>query len=336
MLSGLEAAALSDYDGDKLTKKMVQLGRKALGSMGSKTLPDGTRRSISDREVMRKLRLVDCAAELRWRRLKWWRAILWDPDNNVQLLATLFGTTRLEEREGVHLVESPWLEQLMKDLTVGLYTIGIWIDVREEYEEKGWRYLLEDWWKYVLNNLRQKKIRGYKGRVRDVPRKVGDEWMCGLEVDGRVCTFVGNACRMATHRRRAHGEINAYRAVVFEPRCNVCGTWFKTLESAKHHVEKAFDKGRCPDRKLNAYKGRVDPSPVHEHTCKLCDAHVVGEDEIRFHMLEHMDAKMRDEGRDWPELCHVVDEYRDVYGMSDRRRLGSEPRAEGTLGRVPA
>ena len=295
LLSGLEAATLSEFDTDRLTKKMVQLGRKALGSLGSKTLADGSRRSISDREVMKLLRLVECANELRWRRLRWWRSVLWDPENNVQLLAALFGRTRLEEREGVHLVESPWLDQLMKDLTVGLYTINIWIDVRHEYEQRGWQYLTEGWWKYVLNNLRARRVREYKGRFRDVVRPVGEEWICGENVGGCPCMFVGNVCRMATHRRRAHGIINAYRTVVFEPR-NVCGMWFKTVETAKHHVEKAFDKGRCPDRSRDVCKGRIIPNPVEYTKCKLCHVEVQGEDEIRFHMLQHMEAKVRGEG----------------------------------------
>ena len=51
---------------------------------------------------------------------------------------------------------------------------------------------------------------------------------------------------VATHRRVAHGFVNGYRGVVFQNKCNVCGTVFKILEGTKQHTEKAFARGGCP------------------------------------------------------------------------------------------
>ena len=47
------------------------------------------------------------------------------PEENIQLLAALFDRTVLERRKGVTLPPSPWLLQLLEDLTVAGITTGL-------------------------------------------------------------------------------------------------------------------------------------------------------------------------------------------------------------------
>ena len=56
------------------------------------------------------------------------------------------------------------------------------------------------------------------------------------EVECGTCVYKGTAQQVATHTRVAHGLVCLERAVVFQPQCNVCGTWFKTMEGAKQQT----------------------------------------------------------------------------------------------------
>ena len=109
----------------------------------------------------------------------------------------------------------------------------------------------------------------------------------------------------------AHNAICLERAVVFQPRCNVCGTWFKNKECAKQHVEKGFVRGQCPEHR-SSFKGVVEEREVHEWSCAICEVELEGVHNIRAHMLVHMDQVCQQKGYTWPivsELCAKIREH---------------------------
>ena len=238
---------------------------------------------------------------MRWRRLSWWRTVLRSPEEHVQMIEALFGVTNQEKRSRTTLPPSPWLDQLMVDLTVCLITQGYYFDVREDFMKQGREYMFGPWWTVMLGRVSKKKIKAF--RVERTGRMVGEVpiFYCGHEDDEGRCLYFGTAQAVATHRRVAHGFVNGYRGVVFQNKCNVCGTVFKTLEGTKQHTEKAFARGGCPVHRTS-YKGVVEEQAVHEYKCTLCLQEVRGRAEIRRHMLDHMvEIVQREEGR-WPGL----------------------------------
>ena len=128
------------------------------------------------------------------------------------------------------------------------------------------------------------------------------------EVHCETCDYTGSAQQVATHRRMAHGAVCLERAVVFQPQCNVCGTWFRSIEGAKQHVEKGFKRGACPEHR-SSFKGIVDENPVDTWTCNICQGELHGVANIRAHMLIHMGQVCQWKGYVWPvvsELCEKI------------------------------
>ena len=135
---------MTEREEEKLDNVMFNLARCALGSRGAFLHSSGQRRSLSNAEVDKIMHLCPVRNEMHWRRVTWWKKVLGDPGNNVQMLTALLGQTEFEKRENMHFRCPPWLRVLLKDLTVVLYLAGEYVDVQGRYEEQGWPFLFHE------------------------------------------------------------------------------------------------------------------------------------------------------------------------------------------------
>ena len=160
-LSGMEAEELSWRDTVLMDKTLTELARKAMGSEGSYTHTDGSRRSKSDEQVRRWMGLHTTDSLLRQRRLKWWRDICNDREGNKQLLAALLGTLRMEEVRNTQAGTPPWIAMIRRDLSLLVGVLGGREDPDLECARWGNSYLLNTVWARYLTTSKIKKVRSF-------------------------------------------------------------------------------------------------------------------------------------------------------------------------------
>ena len=68
------------------------------------------------------------------------------------------GRTRLEEERRVWMWDSPWMQQLIMDLTVALCIVNIRIEADVEVSDRDPGFLLEEWWNAASALVRAKKM----------------------------------------------------------------------------------------------------------------------------------------------------------------------------------
>ena len=123
--SGLDAVPSHKGDDKRITQLLVSLSRKLLqGRACTKPWHDvrGHHRSWTNLQVFQEVGLFASATERCVRRLLWWQNIVKRPDENVALLASLFGQFPWESYAQLgpdgRLTQhaNPWIRQLVEDL----------------------------------------------------------------------------------------------------------------------------------------------------------------------------------------------------------------------------
>ena len=131
-LSGLEAECPSDAQLEKLDGVVMHKARKLLGRKAVEEQPDGTMHRISDERIRRMLEKSNLHRLLMARKLMWLRDILTCKEDNVQVMASVFG--RLEEDTTGCTDSNPWLLKWLDGLQKLSDIENAGVNVYEKYE----------------------------------------------------------------------------------------------------------------------------------------------------------------------------------------------------------
>jgi hypothetical protein len=105
-LMGQEAYVYLEADAKQIDSTMLKYGRKLLGGgscIKQRDLKGNIikHRSLTNKEVFAKIKLVPAMLEMRIRRIKWMQAVAKDTSNHIQLLCALFGRMKCENADTV-------------------------------------------------------------------------------------------------------------------------------------------------------------------------------------------------------------------------------------------
>ena len=325
MLSGMEAEVPTQGELDKMESAICAFARKAMGSEGSYVAQDGVRRQHSNTHVRKWMGMPTVESELRARRLKWWKDIVYAPEENVQLLAALFGTMGIEWSTGVLTGTVPWVRQLVRDIEEHL-AITNGRGVREmglsaRIEACGPAVLLEAGWKAWARRVRPEQSRQYgmmdkRQCRRDVGAEGGreetDQYRCGCTLeDGTECTYVGSKHAVSVHRINAHKRRDPVREMVATSQCPLCRKWFTTVRAAAEHVKASVRGGVCKSK--DTARTQAVEVKVGNWTCRRCGGGEKGHVMVQMHCARHIVEMIEEEGRVWEgsrwwDVIDVADE----------------------------
>lgn len=144
-MTGLEPECLQKGELDQLETCFLRFMRKLLGPEGSYTYidPNGnsTKRQYSNQWIHTHLNIATIHSTLRHRRLRWLKQIIFDPGNNRQLIAAMFGHLHNEDPMDP-IKTNPWLDQWLQDLQTFSDQTQAGIDVTQRYHAEGIDFLL--------------------------------------------------------------------------------------------------------------------------------------------------------------------------------------------------
>ena len=273
MYSGLDAVPSHKSDDKRLTRLLASLSRKLLqGCACTKPWHDvrGHHRSWTNVQVFQAVGLLASAAERCVRRLLWWQNIVKRPEENVALLASLFGQfpwegyAQLGPDGRLTQHANPWIRQLVEDLrelcrfalpAPGLIhdqplllfhpphqTVFLSLQIRRLFTQAP--AALEEL------HVDGSQPSGDRASDSDAADAVAParQFPCGYVGPGGVaCPYVArSAVALSTHRHRAHGILVMARQVVVCNQCPWCRKVFASIETARRHVHARAIKGICP------------------------------------------------------------------------------------------
>ena len=308
-VSGMTAFVLTQSNVFKLTVKVVKYGRVLLQGRACRRKYENEEptsyEALSNSEVLRLLWLSPIDVELRVRRLRFWQAVVLEPDNHIQIVAAYFGRFDGEltmfDGGGVILDRAhPWLLQLIGDIEA--------LSIIEDFAHivptlaSDPRKIFNIEFANDFKNVDVSILRAVRktcaipppGYIAAVPSFAAtpaqkEEHVCDIVSGAGVCgaTYTTRRALLAHQRSskaEGHGLRNDVSRFVINNICPWCLSIFASRLVAQRHAVTAFTRDCCP-----VDRGRI-PYPIVEgdYVCHMCDTACADQYEYRDHISTHL------------------------------------------------
>ncbi len=162
-LSGMEAELCSRQEITKIDKEIIRLARKTLAGRACERTDDNTvHKAWTNTKVRKQMKIGTIESEMARRRVRWFKTMIANPDDNLMIRTVLSGKMEADEYDETRI--TPWMEQLLEDLTILKFRGKYDLDIIQELRETGntaylWNYKeLVKWNEDLLRDLTLRNI----------------------------------------------------------------------------------------------------------------------------------------------------------------------------------
>ena len=290
---------LTDVQCKRLDKAIAACGRVAL--MGKAYCEKGEVKScMSTGEILKDWRLAPCATELQVRRIRWMQSWAASPQENEQVLATMFGKMEAEscntvDEEGRLTADAhPWALWAMADLRAMadmddaiLFLEAVQDRIARVFSDRD----LAEWFcsidatalraKAIITEISQEAEQGHKEEEGALEGEEGG-YRCAFGDCGRWFSDLTTAF---SHIRKKHGVRALAHVITTTNTCIVCRQVFATKEMAGRHLALSLRRGYCGKDRTRTLQGLMDPGSLQ---CGACEYEAGDLDALCMHAREHL------------------------------------------------
>ena len=282
----MEILVLSSAEVAILFSTLSHLVRKLLRGAACTKSKDAhgekTDRSLTNAQVLEKLRFAPLSLELRSRQIRYYQQLVKKPANQCQVFAALFGQYLFETEpaiapDGTVCKSNPWLDQFIADME-DLLQLDSAAEFLYGFSPQQPLTLFKDFAaafsKVDPTELRVRVLSdripppGYVPPVLHHPPPVLavvdpdlSTFLCVCILpNGTPCTFVGKgARRLSTHMQKVISKLSEQAGATVTKVCPWCSRIFSEISGARHHIRTTLERGHCGKPRDSSTVGKVNP-----------------------------------------------------------------------------
>jgi hypothetical protein len=235
-LSGMEAELCSRQEIIKIDKEIIRLARKTLAGRACERNEDNTiHKAWTNNKVRTVMKICTIESEMARRRVRWFKTMVANPEDNVMIRTALSGSMVMDEHNETRI--TPWMEQLLEDLTILKYRGKYDLDIIQDLRATGNTAYL---WNY------KELVNWNEDLLRDM--EMDDNDNKGIRTQGDAtdkcehCGYEGSKQQVAMHAARKHKIERKMKTYVLGNQCPLCETLLGNRKTAIQHVEKTFER----------------------------------------------------------------------------------------------
>jgi hypothetical protein len=293
-LSGMEAEVIGRQELMTIDKEIIRLARKVLAGRACEKSNEGrTNKAWTNERVRKEMRIATIGSELARRRVKWFKTMLANPDDNVMLRAALSGELLMEEGKDISTSITPWMEQLMEDLTTLNYRENKGADFAKAITESNGTSFV--WGMKEIVTWNENALRDYEWKNND---KEGIRTTFVEEqVKCKHCEYTASKQQVAMHASRRHKDERAMKKFITGNVCPLCDTVLACRRTAIQHAErtqknhKEGEETKCKTKKKNS-KAPYIRQEIKEYDCEECKKSYKGK-QAEEHVKKHLEAMIK-------------------------------------------
>jgi uncharacterized C2H2 Zn-finger protein len=285
-LSGMEAELCSRQEIIKIDKEIIRLARKTLAGRACERTDDNTvHKAWTNTKVRKQMKIGTIESEMARRRVRWFKTMIANPEDNLMIRTVLSGKMEADEYDETRI--TPWMEQLLEDLTILKFRGKYDLDIIQELRETGNTAYL---WNY------KELVKWNEDLLRDT--EMEDNENKGIRTQGEAtdkcehCGYEGSKQQVAMHAARKHKIERKMKTYVLGNQCPLCETLLGNRKTAIQHVEKTFERYKvtgeitCRTKKMNK-KTEYQKTLIKTYDCEECKK-CYKNDEAEKHLKEHI------------------------------------------------
>jgi len=236
------------------------------------------------------MRIGTIGSELARRRVKWFKTMLANPDDNIMLRAALSGELQMEEDSDINTSITPWMEQLLEDLAILNYRENKGEDFAKAIKESNGTSFV--WRMKEIVTWREDALRDYEWENNanaGIRTNIVEE-----KIKCKHCEYTASKQQVAMHASKKHKDERIMKKIITGNVCPLCDTVLADRRTAIQHAEttqrnhKAGEAIKCKTKKKNT-KAPYVRHEMKEFECEECKKSYKGK-QAEEHVKKHLEA----------------------------------------------